>query len=58
MDAFSCLLPDPAHCLLLPPVTALVCAVVADAKKEWANGARKLLESDDVRRQTRKGGSG
>lgn len=37
---------------------AAAAAVVADAKKEWANGARKLLESDDIRRQTRKGGSG
>ncbi|PSC74267.1 chalcone-flavanone isomerase [Micractinium conductrix] len=33
-------------------------SVVPDARKEWAAGARKLLESDDIRRQTRKGGSG
>ncbi|KAI7838838.1 hypothetical protein COHA_007452 [Chlorella ohadii] len=33
-------------------------SVVPDARKEWAAGARKLLDSDDIRRQTRKGGSG
>ncbi|KAL4424246.1 hypothetical protein ABPG75_001547 [Micractinium tetrahymenae] len=33
-------------------------SVVPDARKEWASGARKLLDSDDIRRQTRKGGSG
>ena len=33
-------------------------AVLPDARKDWAAGARKLLESDDIRRQTRKGGSG
>lgn len=33
-------------------------SVVPDARKDWASGARKLLDSDDIRRQTRKGGSG
>ena len=44
----------------MPPApSALPCpAVLPDARKEWAAGARKLLESDDIRRQTRKGGSG
>lgn len=42
-----------------PAPSALPCpAVLPDARKEWAAGARKLLESDDIRRQTRKGGSG
>jgi hypothetical protein len=33
-------------------------SVVPDARKEFANGARALLESEKVRRDTRKGGSG
>lgn len=33
-------------------------SVIPDARKEWATGARALLESDRVRRDTRKGGSG
>jgi Chalcone isomerase-like len=33
-------------------------SVVPDAKREWAKGAKELLDSDRVRRDTRKGGSG
>lgn len=33
-------------------------SVVPDAKKEWAKGAKALLESDQIKRDTRKGGSG
>lgn len=33
-------------------------AVVPNAKPVFANGARALLESENIRRQTRKGGSG
>jgi hypothetical protein len=33
-------------------------SLVPDAKKEWAKGAKELLDSDKVRRDTRKGGSG
>lgn len=33
-------------------------SVVPEGRKEWANGARSLLESDKIRRQTRKGGTG
>jgi hypothetical protein len=33
-------------------------SVVPEARKEWANGARLLLESEQVRRASRKGGSG
>lgn len=32
--------------------------VVPEAKKEWAKGARALLDSEKVRRDSRKGGSG
>lgn len=47
-------MPAMVHALIL----VVPAAVVPDARKEWAAGARKLLESDDIRRQTRKGGSG
>ena len=33
-------------------------SIIPDAKKEWADGARKLLESEKIRRNTRPGGSG
>ena len=33
-------------------------SVIPEARKEFANGARALLESDKVRRDTRKGGTG
>lgn len=33
-------------------------SVVPGARVEWAKGARALLESDKVKRDTRKGGSG
>ena len=42
----------------VPPYLPCLPAVVPDARKEWAAGARKLLDSDDIRRQTRKGGGG
>jgi hypothetical protein len=32
-------------------------SIVPDGRREWAEGARKLLESDKVRRQTRPGAS-
>lgn len=33
-------------------------SIIPDAKREWAEGAKKLLESDKIRRDTRPGGSG
>lgn len=33
-------------------------SVVPDVKPEWAKGAKALLESDKIKRDTRKGGSG
>lgn len=33
-------------------------SILPDAKKEWATGARALLDSEKVKRDTRKGGSG
>lgn len=33
-------------------------SIVPEGRKVWAEGARKLLESDTIRRQTRPGGSG
>ncbi|PRW61098.1 chalcone isomerase [Chlorella sorokiniana] len=50
--------PSPGLCRGLFEIYMGSESVVPDARKEWAAGARKLLESDDIRRQTRKGGSG
>jgi len=33
-------------------------SIIPEARKEWAEGARKLLESERIRRETRPGGSG
>lgn len=49
---------SPSLCRALFEVFLGENSVVPDARKEWANGARALLESDNVRRDTRKGGTG
>lgn len=33
-------------------------SIIPEGKREWAEGAKKLLESDKIRRDTRPGGSG
>lgn len=32
--------------------------IIPDAKKEWAKGAKALLDSEKTKRDSRKGGSG
>ncbi|KAL4515633.1 hypothetical protein Ndes2437B_g07062 [Nannochloris sp. 'desiccata'] len=49
---------SPSLCRALFEVFLGEKSVIPDAKKEFANGARALLESDKVRRDTRKGGTG
>ena len=51
-------IPSPSLCRALFEVFLGENSVVPDGRKEWANGARALLESDKVKRDTRKGGSG
>jgi hypothetical protein len=49
---------SPSLCRALFEVFLGEKSVIPDARKEFANGARALLESDKVRRDTRKGGTG
>lgn len=51
-------IPSASLCRSLFEVFLGSAAVIPEAKKEWAAGARALLDSDNVRRDTRKGGSG
>ena len=49
---------SPSMCRALFEVFLGEKSVIPDAKKEWANGAKALLDSEKVRRDTRRGGSG
>lgn len=51
-------IPSPSLCRALFEVFLGQASVVPEARKEWAQGARALLESDKVKRDSRKGGSG
>lgn len=49
---------SPTLCRALFEVYLGESSVVPEARKEWAKGARALLESEKVKRDSRKGGSG
>ena len=49
---------SPGLCRALFEVYTGSSSVVPEAKKSWADGARRLLESDEVRRNSRKSGGG
>ena len=49
---------SPGLCRALFEVYTGSSTVVPEAKKAWADGARRLLESDEVRRNSRKSGGG
>lgn len=49
---------SPTLCRALFEVYLGEASVVPEARKEWAKGARALLESEKVKRDSRKGGSG
>lgn len=49
---------SPGLCRALFEVYMGSSAVVPDAKAAWAEGARKLVDSDETRRSSRKGGGG
>lgn len=51
-------IPSPSLCRALFEVYLGASSVIPEARKEWAKGAKALLESDKVWRDTRKGGSG
>jgi hypothetical protein len=51
-------LPSPSLCRALFETFLGSASVVPDARAAWAEGARALLESDKVRRDTRKSGGG
>jgi hypothetical protein len=51
-------LPSPSLCRALFETYLGSNSVIPDARKEWAKGARALLDSEKTRRDTRKGGSG
>ena len=49
---------SPGMCRALFEVYLGGSTVVPEAKATWAKGARQLLDSEEVRRASRKGGSG
>ena len=49
---------SPGMCRALFEVYLGGSTVVPEAKVTWAKGARQLLDSEEVRRASRKGGSG